>query len=67
MKRIALLLVNLLVMAAANAQIRGNSVTVVVTPDHKDWNYRVGEECCFDVSVRRSGTLIDNVKVDYPT
>ena len=48
-----------------NAQIRGNEITVTVTPDHKDWTYRVGETCHFTVSVLRSGTLIDNALVDF--
>lgn len=47
------------------AQIRGNNITVTVTPDHKDWNYKVGETARFKVAVLRSGTLVDNVKVDY--
>ena len=60
-----MLFVGLMVLLTAGAQIRGNSITVTVTPDHKDWNYRVGEECKFVVNVLRSGTLINNVKVDY--
>ncbi|MBR5037406.1 MAG: acetylxylan esterase [Prevotella sp.] len=48
-----------------HAQIRGNEITVTVTPDHKDWTYRVGETCHFTVSVLRSGTLIDNALVDF--
>ena len=47
------------------AQIRGNEITVTVTPDHKDWTYRVGETCHFTISVLRSGTLIDNALVDF--
>ena len=48
-----------------HAQIRGNEITVTVTPDHKDWTYRVGETCHFTISVLRSGTLIDNALVDF--
>lgn len=48
-----------------NAQIRGNNIVVTVTPDHQDWNYKVGEKANFVVNVRKSGTLLDNVKVDY--
>lgn len=48
-----------------SAQIRGNSIVVTVTPDHKDWNYKAGETAGFVVNVRKSGTLLDNVKVDY--
>ena len=48
-----------------NAQIRGNNIVVTVTPDHQDWNYKVGEKANFVVNVRKSGTLLDNVKVGY--
>lgn len=48
------------------AQIRGNNITVTVTPDHADWNYRTGETAKFTVNVLRSGTLYyNNVSVDY--
>lgn len=49
----------------ATAQIKGYDITVIVTPDHKDWNYKIGDKASFDVAVRRSGTLLSNVKVDY--
>lgn len=67
MKRILFLLcllagMNLLTL---KAQIRGNNITVTVTPDHKDWNYKVGETARFKVAVLRSGTLVDNATVDY--
>ncbi len=52
-------------MLPLNAQIRGSEITVMVTPDHQDWTYRVGETCRFTVSVLRSGTLIDNALVDF--
>lgn len=48
-----------------NAQIRGNNIVVTVTPDRQDWNYKVGEKANFVVNVRKSGTLLDNVKVGY--
>ena len=27
-----------------SAQIRGYNIVVSVTPDHQDWNYKVGEK-----------------------
>ena len=48
-----------------NAQIIGYNIVVTVTPDHQDWNYQVGEKANFVVNVRKSGTLLNNVKVDY--
>lgn len=48
-----------------SAQIRGNNIVVMVTPDHQDWNYKVGEKVNFVVNVRKSGTLLNDVKVDY--
>lgn len=48
-----------------SAQIKGNNIEVTVTPDHQDWNYKVGEKAKFVVNVRKSGTLLDQVKVSY--
>lgn len=48
-----------------SAQIRGTNIVVSVTPDHQDWNYKVGEKVSFVVNVRKSGTLLNQVKVDY--
>lgn len=48
-----------------SAQIRGTNIVVSVTPDHQDWNYKVGEEASFVVNVRKSGTLLNQVKIDY--
>jgi len=47
------------------AQIRGNNIVVTVTPDHKDWNYELGQKATFTVNVLKSQTLLDNVKVSY--
>ena len=65
MKRLCLFLQTLIVVLSVGAQIRGNNIVVTVTPDHKDWNYRVGEKAGFTVDVRKSGTLLEHVKVDY--
>ena len=66
-KRNAVLTIVFLVMASLqmSAQIRGNNIVVTVEPDHQDWTYKTGEKASFVVEVRRSGTLIDNVSIDY--
>ena len=64
-KRLIFLFYLLCSLLPAVGQIRGNNITVTVTPDHKDWNYKVGEKAQFVVNVLRSGTLIDNAVVDY--
>ena len=51
--------------SSLSAQIRGSNIVVTVTPDNQDWNYRVGEKANFTVNVRKSGTLLNQVKVDY--
>ena len=48
-----------------SAQIRGTNIVVSVTPDHQDWNYKVVEKASFVVNVRKSGTLLNQVKIDY--
>jgi len=65
MKRLFLFLLIVLTVLPIGAQIRGNSIVVTVEPDRQDWNYQVGETAKFTVEVRRSGTLVDNVSIDY--
>lgn len=57
----------LVVVSALNlhAQIKGTNFTVTVTPDHKDWTYKVGEQAVFTVNVQKSGTLVDNAEISY--
>ena len=38
---------------------------VTVQPDHQDWTYKTGEKATFTVNVLKSGTLLDNVRIDY--
>ena len=65
MKKLAFLLLAVLALLPVQAQIKGNSIVVTVEPDHQDWNYKVGETAKFTVEVRRSGTLVDNVQIEY--
>ena len=65
MKKLLFVLFGLLMLSPVSAQIRGNNIMVMVSPDHKDWNYRVGEKAHFEVSVLKSSTLIDNVEISY--
>ena len=66
-KALRLLMLTVLLMLAVGlrAQIRGNNIVVTVEPNHKDWNYQVGETATFTVEVRRSGTLVDHVSISY--
>ena len=55
----------LLLAVPVMAQVRGNNIVVVVTPDHEDWNYKVGEKAIFAIHVLRSGTPLHGVHVNY--
>ena len=57
----------LLPLLPLSAQIRGNNIVVTVEPDHQDWHYQTGEKAQFVVEVRKSGTLLDGVIIDYAT
>lgn len=59
------LLILLSMSLGVAAQNGWSSINVAITPNHKDWNYRVGETAGFKVEVQRSGTALDNVTVDY--
>ena len=66
MKKIgSFLLAMLCCVAWANAQIRGNEIRVVVSPDHADWGYDLNEKCTFTVRVVKAQNLLPDVKVDY--
>ena len=65
MKKLFSVLFGLLMLGTLCAQIRGNNIVVTVTPDHQDWTYRVGEQATFVVNVLKSGTLLNNVRIDY--
>ncbi len=40
-------------------------VKVIVSCDHNDWTYKVGETAKFSVQVLKSGNLIENATIDY--
>lgn len=60
-----LVLVLLGTNARMQAQIRGNEVRVVVSPDHRDWNYRCKEKCEFNIQVYEAQNLLPDVRIDY--
>lgn len=42
-------------------------IKVIVSPDHKDWVYKINEEAKFSVQVLKFGNLVDNVTINYET
>ena len=55
----------LLCIGAVHGQIRGNEIRVVVSPDHNDWEYALGEKCTFTIRVVKAQNLLPDVTVDY--
>ncbi|MGM9797319.1 MAG: acetylxylan esterase [Parabacteroides sp.] len=48
-----------------HAQIRGNEIRVVVSPDHTDWTYELNEPCRFTVQVFKAQNLLEDAVIDY--
>ena len=65
MKRILSLLVVVCHLCFLSAQIRGNEIRVVVSPDHTDWVYDLNKPCTFTVRVVKAQNLLPDVRVDY--
>ena len=65
MKKVFFSFLGLLCVLAATAQIRGNEIRIVVSPDHTDWVYRLNEKCTFVVQVIKAQNLLPDVKIDY--
>lgn len=51
----------------AVAQSNTGLIKVIISPDHKDWTYKLNEQAKFDVQVLKYGNLVENVTVDYET
>lgn len=47
------------------AQPLERQVKVIVAPDHPNWEYKIGEEVKFSISVLQNGNPVQNVKVHY--
>lgn len=52
-------------ITALFAQIRGDEIRVVVSPDHTDWLYQPKEKCSFTIQVYQAQNLLSDVKIDY--
>ena len=48
-----------------SAQPAQKLITVLVSPDHTDWNYTTKEEVTFNVQVLKNENLLKNVVIDY--
>ena len=64
MKKLLLLILCMMAFTTLSAQIRGEEIQVLVQPDHQDWTYQTGEKAAFNVSVLKSGTLLNDVSID---
>lgn len=65
MKKILSLFFCLLCTLLVSAQIRGNEIRVMVSPDRADWKYGLYEKCTFTVRVLKAQNLLPGVTVDY--
>ncbi len=59
----------LLITLSINSFSQSNTglIKVIISPDHKDWTYKLNEEAKFSVQVLKYGNLVENVTVDYET
>lgn len=64
-KKTLITLLCLLCTVLVSAQIRGNEIRVMVSPDHADWKYGLNEKCTFTVRVLKAQNLLPGVTVDY--
>jgi cephalosporin-C deacetylase len=51
----------------ALSQAGTSLIKVIISPDHKDWTYKLNEEAKFSVQVLKYGNLVENVTIDYET
>ena len=59
------LLSTLLLTFYLSAQPSKQLVEVIVSPDHTDWTYDIGEQAEFSINVLRNNVPIEGVKINY--
>lgn len=59
----------LLILFSATVFSQSNTglIKVIVSPDHKDWTYKINEKAKFSVQILKYGNLVENVVIDYET
>jgi cephalosporin-C deacetylase-like acetyl esterase len=71
MKNIKSVFIGLSALFLLNIQLFAQPATplvkVIVSPDHKDWTYKVNETAKFSVQVLQYGNLMENVTINYET
>ena len=65
MKNVTILFAILLYVFTASAQVRGNEIRVVVSPDRADWVYGLNEKSTFTIQVWKAQNLLPGVTIDY--
>lgn len=65
MKKALIFILILCTYLQSFAQIKGNEIKVMVTPDHSNWIYSPGEKCNFTIRVFKAECLLQNVVIDY--
>ena len=66
MKRIFILCTCLtFFLLGIQAQIKGNEIRVIVSPDHTDWTYQLNEKCTFRIQVYKAQNLLPGAVIDY--
>ena len=55
----------LLLSISLHAQPRRELVKVLVTPDHSDWTYELGEQAEFSISVLKNNVPMDGIEIAY--
>lgn len=49
------------------AQPATSLIKVIVSPDHKDWTYKLNEKAKFNVQVLKYGNLVNDATINYET
>lgn len=55
----------LCLLQSVSAQIKGNEIRVMVSPNHSDWQYNLNESSVFTIQVFKAQNLLKDVMIDY--
>ena len=55
----------LILSISISAQPRRELVKVIVTPNHSNWTYEVGEQAEFSITVLKNNVLLEGIEINY--
>lgn len=65
LRKTLLTLLGCLCCLLSGAQIKGDEISVIVSPNRSDWTYGLGDKATFTIKVIKAQNILENTLIDY--